>query len=141
MKLRLSLVAAALVVAATSSARAAEGVPSDGTLAAMGLAGLNVISDNDGLGIRGMGYSGTNAYGHSFAVVSIKGAKAGSTNGYEASGKKLAAGANLSFAEAEVSKGKGGHRGGCYDSCGHGGKPKTVTVRAIAGGGSIGIRK
>jgi hypothetical protein len=163
MKVRICLVAAALVVAAASSTRAAEGVPSNDTLAAMGLAGLNVISDHEGLDIRGMGYSGTSAYGASFAVVSIKGATAGSTNGYKASGKKVAGGSNLSFAKVEVSKGKGGHNGGghdngggygnrggghggdCYDDCGHGGhgggKPKTVSVKAIAGGSSIGFRK
>jgi hypothetical protein len=149
MKVRLSLVAAAIVVAATASVRAAEGVPSEGTLAAMGLAGLNVISDNEGLNIRGMGYNGTSAFGQSFAVVSIKGATAGSTNGYKASGKKVAGGANLSFAAAE-SKSGGGHGGGghgndCYDDCGHGGgyggKPKAVSVKAIAGGSSIGFRK
>lgn len=163
MKLRLSLVAVALVAAATSSARAAEGVPSDDTLAAMGLAGLNVMTDNDGLNIRGMGYFGSSAFGQSFAVVSIKGATAGSTNGYKASGKKVAAGSNLSFAGAEVSKSKGGnhgggHNGGSYGNNsygsnggggsygGHGGnhggsKPKTISVRAFAGGSSIGYRK
>lgn len=141
MKVRLTLVAAAILVAASTSARAAEGVPSNDTLAAMGLTGLNVISDNEGLNIRGMGYNGASAFGQSFAVVSTKGATAGSTNGYKASGKKLAAGANLSFAEVEVSQGKGSHGNNCYDGCGNGGKPKNVTVRAIAGGGSIGLRK
>lgn len=164
MKVRyLALVLAAL--AAAYPAFAAGGRPSDETLAAMGLAGLNVISDDAGLAVRGFGYNGASAYGQSFAVVSSKGAMAGSTNGYKASGKKKAAGANLSFAGVEVKK-SGGHHGGDgsyggqgnygsgggYGSNGGGGSHgsggshggyggKPVKVFAIAGGSSYGSTK
>ena len=151
---QLAVLVAALVIgalAANSPVLAAEGVPSDATLAAMGLSGLNVISDSEGLAVRGMGW--TSAYGQSFAVVSIKGATAGSTNGYKASGKKQASGENFSFAGVEVkhggghggggygnqSYGGGGHGGGCNDGCGH--SPKPIKINAFAGGSSIGSRK
>lgn len=156
---QLALVAAAIFAAA--NAFAADGRPSNATLAAMGLSGLNVISDSDSLAIRGFGYNGANAYGQSFAVVASHGAAAGSTNGYDAKGKKKASGANLSFAAVETKKGgshgggggdygplysqggnNGGHGGDCYDDCGHGGyKPKSIKVFAIAGGSSFGSIK
>jgi hypothetical protein len=127
-----------LVVAALSASQAlaANGVPSDTTLAAMGLSGLRVMSDSEGLAVRGLGWSGSSAYGQSFAVVATHGAAAGSTNGYNASGKKVAGGANLSFASVEI-KG-GGHNNDCYDPCN---PPKPVKIKAIAGGSSIGFRK
>jgi len=135
---QLGLLAAALVaVGMISASQAAEGQPSGATLAAMGLSDLRVMSDSEGLAVRGLGWSGSSAYGQSFAVVATKGAVAGSTNGYKSSGKKVAGGANLSFAAVEVSK--GGHGGDCYDECGH--QPKSVKVKAIAGGSSIGFRK
>ncbi len=134
---QLALVVAAL--AAASQTFAAEGRPDDATLAAMGLSGLNVISDDAGLAVRGFGYNGAKAYGQSFAVVASHNAVAGSTNGYDAKGKKKAAGANLSFAGLEIKSG-GGHGGGCYDNCG-GGKPKSIKVFAIAGGSSFGSIK
>ena len=126
-----------LVVAALSASQAlaANGQPSDATLAAMGLSDLNVMSDSEGLAVRGLGWSGSSAYGQSFAVVATKGAVAGSTNGYKSSGKKVAGGSNLSFASVEV---KGGHGSSCYDDCC---RPQPVKVKAIAGGSSIGFRK
>lgn len=169
MKVRhFALVLAALAVALP--AFAAGGRPSDKTLAAMGLSGLNVISDEAGLAVRGFGYNGTSAYGQSFAVVASKGAIAGSTNGYKASGKKQASGANLSFAGIEIKK-SSGHNGGSHGSSGsyggqgsygsgggqgssgggggsggsggsHGGYGgKSVKVFAIAGGSSYGSTK
>jgi hypothetical protein len=135
---QLGLIVAALVVAGmTGVSQAADGRPSDATLAAMGLADLNVMSDSESLSVRGLGWSGSSAYGQSFAVVASNGAVAGSKNGYNASGKKVAGGSNLSFAEVEVKHG-GGHGRGCYDPCA---QPKSVKVKAIAGGSSIGFRK
>lgn len=154
MKVRhLALVAVAL--AAASPAFAADGRPSDEALTAMGLSGLNVISDEAGLTVRGFGYNGASAYGQSFAVVATNGGAAGSTNGYKANGKKKAAGANLSFAGVEVSQG-GGHGGGdygplysqggnygggCNDGCPPSCKPKSIKVFAISGGSSYGSIK
>jgi hypothetical protein len=151
---QLALVVASLLAA--SQGFAATGRPDDATLAAMGLSGLNVISDDAGLAVRGFGYNGAKAYGQSFAVVASHGAAAGSTNGYDAKGKKKAAGANLSFASVEVksggnhggggygnqSYGGGGHGGGCNDGCGPSVcKPKSIKITAIAGGSSYGSIK
>ncbi|MGD9632974.1 MAG: hypothetical protein AB7I57_24320, partial [Pirellulales bacterium] len=106
--------------------------------------------------VRGFGYSGANAYGQSFAVVATHGAAAGSTNGYDAKGKKKASGANLSFAGVEIKQGGGhggggDHGGGDYGPLysqgggGYGGgndcKPKSVKVFAISGGSSYGSIK
>ena len=136
---QLGLLAAALVaVGMISASQAADGQPSGATLAAMGLSDLRVMNDSEGLAVRGLGWSGSSAYGQSFAVVATHGAVAGSSNGYKSSGKKVAGGSNLSYAAVEVSKG-GGHGGGCYDDCGH--QVKSVKVKAIAGGSSIGFRK
>jgi hypothetical protein len=164
MKVRhFALVLAVLAVALP--AFAAGGRPSDKTLSAMGLSGLNVISDEAGLAVRGFGYNGASAYGQSFAAVASHKGAAGSTNGYKASGKKKASGANLSFAGIEVKQsgghGSGGSHGGGGGSYGgqggyggassggsgssggsyggHGGK--SVKVFAIAGGSSYGSTK
>ncbi len=162
---QLGLLVAAL--AAASQALAAEGVPSDATLAAMGLANLHVMSDSEGLAVRGLGFNGAWAHGQSFAVVMTPYGSSGSTNGYQAEGKNWASGDNFSFAGVEIkqyggnhgggdygnqgsygnnSKGgynnsKGGYGGGC-NSCGGygGGKPQPITISAFAGGWSTGHR-
>src|SRR3989304_5703758 len=77
-----------------SQALAAGGLPSDATLAAMGLSELRVMTDGEGLAVRGLGFNGANAYGQSFAVVSTLYGSAGSFNGYNASGKYKASGEN-----------------------------------------------
>jgi hypothetical protein len=136
------LLAVALFVGAllgAAQAQAAGGQPSDATLAAMGLSELRVMSDSEGLNIRGLGYNGASAYGQSFAVVSSHGATAGSTNGYNAKGKYVAAGHNNSYAGVEVETG-GGHGGGYCDPCSQP-KPIKVKVKAFAGGSSSGYRK
>lgn len=149
---------------ASSQVFAAEGRPSSSTLAAMGLADLNVISDDAGLAVRGHGFFGAKAYGQSFAAVAAKGGIAGSTNGYFAKGKKYAGGDNFSFAGVEV-KQYGGHKGGGHksggkkggsygnqsygsggghgSSGGHGGHGggKSFSIGAFAGGSSSGYRK
>jgi hypothetical protein len=157
---KLVLALAALVAA--SPTFAADGRPSNATLAAMGLADLNVISDDAGLAVRGFGFFGAKAYGQSFAVVATKGGAAGSNNGYFATGKKYASGDNFSYAKVEVTKsgghkggGKkgGGNMGGSYgnqsyggsggghgSSGGHGGG-KSFSIGAFAGGSSTGYRK
>jgi hypothetical protein len=106
----------ALVVAlmGTSQAWANSGLPCQAELAAMGLAGLEVISDVEGLAIRGMGFQGATASGRSWASVAALGAAAGTTNEYHASGKYLAGGHNESEAELEIEIkfGHDGHNGG-----------------------------
>jgi hypothetical protein len=146
---KLALTLAALL--ATPQTFATDGRPSDSTLAAMGLADLNVISDDAGLAVRGHGFFGAKAYGQSFAAVAAKGGIASSTNGYFAKGNKYAGGDNFSFAGVEV-KQSGGHYGsghgnqsygsggGHGSSGGHGGG-KSFSIGAFAGGSSSGYRK
>lgn len=153
---QLSLLIAALFVGAllgVSPACAAGGLPSDSTLAAMGLSDLRVMSDSEGLTVRGLGYNGASAAGKSFAVVSSHGATAGSTNSYNAKGNKFAAGANGSYAGVEVETGGGHNNGGGYGSSskgGHGGghgndcnvcQPQSIKIKAFSGGSSFGVRK
>jgi hypothetical protein len=113
----LSLLAAALVCIAATSAQADNGI-SSGTLQAMGLSGLTVMSDSDAMSIRGMGYRGKSKYqakikssaeaeGRSWAKAEIEDgeyaeAETGSRNSYEAEGTHYASGEN--FSEATVSK-------------------------------------
>jgi hypothetical protein len=135
MKVRLFCLVTVVLLAASQASAA---VPSEATLAAMGLSGLEVMSDAEGLAVRGFGYRGTSANGKSFAVVSTKNASAGSQNSYSANGKKFSFGANESYAgvEIEVSGGHGGGKGG--KGGGHGGsKPQSISINAYGGGFSI----
>jgi len=129
----------------TSQAQAADGRPSDATLTAMGLSDLHVMTDREGLTVRGLGFHGASAYGQSFAVVSTLFGSAGSFNGYQASGKHKASGENFSFAGVEIKTG-GSHGGygkkskSSYGG-GHGGmKPRSIQINAFAGGSSTGHR-
>jgi len=131
--MRVCLLGLLVAVMAVSQSSAA-GVPSQATLADMGLAGLAVMSDDEALAVRGFGYRSASAAGQSWASVAVQGGSAGSENSYNAKGKKVAKGHTLSFAAIEVehggghgSKGKGGHGGG---------KPKSVSIKAISGGSS-----
>jgi hypothetical protein len=138
---------AALVVAAwNSSAFAAGEMPSRATLNEMGLGSMHIMTDAEGLSVRGQGAI---AYGKSWAVVSLPGASAGSTNGYLSEGSHSAEGENLSFAHASV-KSSGGHgsNGGGYGndkgskggSKGGGSKPINISAGAISGGSSYGAK-
>jgi hypothetical protein len=150
------LVAAALFA---SHVWAANGRPSNETLNEMGVGNLQVMSDAEGLNVRGMGWTGSSAGGASFAAVSAYGGNAASFNYYSASGKHKAAGQNNSYAGVEVKKSGGGHGGsggghGSYGSSGgqgssgghgsnggHGGKPQSVKITAFSGGSSGGFNK
>ena len=139
---------AMLALVGASQVWAANGRPSSETLSAMGLSDLQVMSDAEGLSVRGMGWYGASAAGKSFAVVSAYGATAGSTNSYNAKGKYKASGENESYAGVEV-KQSGGHggghgsSGGGYGSSGggYGGKPKSISIEAFSGGSSGAFRK
>jgi hypothetical protein len=150
---QLALLVAALVTGAllgASQALAAGGVPSDATLAAMGLADLRVMTDSEGLAVRGLGYSGfgASAFGKSWAVISTPYGSAGSFNGYNAVGNHQASGDNFSFAGVEFqssgghgnknsNKSKGGY-GGQPKSGGHGSQPRSIAI--FSGGSSTGHR-
>ena len=122
MKIFATLPALALVVALSSSTLADNGVVSEATLAEMGLAGIQVMSDEAALTVRGMGYmpngdSGNGnghhrhgkkpwsmAFGLSYAKIDKDGAEAGTHDGFRAIGKYRAAGEH--FSEAGITKTK-----------------------------------
>lgn len=152
----LSLLAAALVCVAGTDAQASNGTIEAKTLDSMGLSGLSVMSDSQGLTVRGLGYAGSrNSYksgrddhkqksskpwaaaeGKSWASVSLDGrhsdeeAGAGSHNSYAAEGNYYAAGSN--FSEATLSKTDSeviGYPDGTYAS-----KTNVHTIHVEAGG-------
>src|SRR3990172_9591406 len=97
-----------VVVLACSASAEQPGLPSDAALAAMGLSGIEVMSDSEATEIRGMGYLPyASVRGRSRARVSLNGqvdedAGAGSRNRYRAKGKYEASGENRSDAYLEV---------------------------------------
>ena len=116
----LSMLGAALVCVAASAANADNGIAA-GTLADMGLSGLDVMSDSDALSIRGKGFTGGHqtgvcrtcgpratkqpwsaAFGNSFATIETKDGSASSENGYAAEGPYGASGENFSEAGSVV---------------------------------------
>ena len=114
------LPALALVVALSGSAVADNGI-SEATLADMGLAGVETMSDNEALSVRGMGYSGGGylpqphdghekpwslAFGVSYATVEGKRGDtgAGTLDGFMAEGKFMASGEHYSEAGLTVTK-------------------------------------
>jgi hypothetical protein len=139
--------AIATIALMCQSAAANDGRPSRDTLADMGLSGLVVMSDDDAMAVRGMGYKGGSSvrvWGNSFATINTKGGSAHSENGYAVSGKHFAAGGNFSFAGAEFKKssGKGGHNSKpSYGGMGghRGGHTTVKSVKVFAGGFSFGV--
>jgi hypothetical protein len=114
---------AALVASGQSAVQAEGHRPSEQTLADMGLGGLVVMSDDEAMAVRGMGFKGgkrssVSVFGNSFATIDTPLGGAHSENGYTAEGKHFAKGANFSEAGVEIKlpgrgKGKGGkHFGG-----------------------------
>ena len=107
--------ALALVVALSGSALAENGTVGTTTLQDMGLAGLEIMSDESAMEIRGKGYQGGNhqphvkkpwsaAYGSSFAGIAYEGAEAGTLDGFAAEGKYMAAGEHFSEAGKTVTE-------------------------------------
>jgi len=87
-----------------SQAFAEEGSPSATTLSAMGLSGMQLMSDNDALAIRGKGYRfhgprvATDAWGQSSAGVGTPIGGSSASNGYNARGFRAAGGNTDSIA-------------------------------------------
>lgn len=120
-KFFVTLPALALVVALSGSAVADNGI-NESTLADMGLAGVELMSDNEALAVRGMGYQGGGhhmpkpsdghekpwslAFGVSYATVDGKygDTGAGTLDGFIAEGKFMAAGEHYSEAGLTVTK-------------------------------------
>ena len=102
-KLSVFLPAVALLVALSGSAMADNGAISSAKLDAMGLSGIELMSDADAMQIRGQGFS--LAFGISYATISGRGgASAGSLDGYLAKGKYMAMGEHYSEAGTSVTK-------------------------------------
>ncbi|MCH8839585.1 MAG: hypothetical protein IH831_02695 [Planctomycetes bacterium] len=125
---------ASMVVAFVGVAQAEHGMPSQATLRAMGLSGMQVMSDREAMGVRGMGYYSSRkssrkkstaiAFGISYAKVGGHyGASAGTIDGFFAKGKHFAAVKHGSKAGKVVIIYGGGHRGDGYGG-GYGGPPK-----------------
>ena len=99
----LGLIGVVVVAAGETRVYAHAGAPSQATLSEMGLSGLVVMNDDQGLAVRGEGFKGgskssASVYGNSYASFSTKNGTATSKNGYKASGSHSASGANISFA-------------------------------------------
>jgi hypothetical protein len=95
-------IAITLIAAAGPSARAQENRPSRQTLAAMGLSGMVVMSDEDAMSVRGQGFPGgrssVQVFGTSQATIVGRNGGAHSQNAYAVQGSHFAAGANGSHA-------------------------------------------
>ena len=143
----------AIVALSASLARAEGNQPSQDTLSAMGLGGLAVMSDDEAMSIRGMGFKGGNrssvsVFGNSFATIDTPIGGAHSENGYTAEGKHFAKGSNKSFAGAAVNitlpggkggkpgYGKGGKHGGKMGGGKPGGRSISASLKFFAGGHS-----
>jgi hypothetical protein len=149
-KVILSMLAAALVCVAAGNAKAANGISAE-TLSAMGLSSMTVMSDSEGMAIRGKGFSGhsvgcsqcdrgitaARAFGNSFATMDIEGCpdcvpiggSSHSENGYLAVGPYYAAGTNFSEAGATFTTVESVDIGGVANVL-----TKTTTARVFAGG-------
>jgi len=122
------VLAASMLVAFVGVARAEHGMPSQATLRAMGLSGMQVMSDREAMGVRGMGYYSSRekpkaiAFGISYAKVSGHyGSRAGTVDVFFAKGKHYAAGAHGSIAGKVIISFDGGGHGG------HGDRPMRPT--------------
>ena len=88
----------------------------------MGLGGLTIMSDDEALAVRGLGFrsggSSAQASGDSFATINTPMGSAHSENGFNASGKHEASGDDFSFAGTEimtaVDRSGHGERGGDF---------------------------
>ena len=111
----------AVLFCAAGSVKADQGI-SNSTLSSMGLSGMTVMSDQDALAVRGMGFTAPDrhmgsckscgprgskapsslAFGNSHAAIDIKDGGAESENGYLASGPYAASGENYSEAGSSI---------------------------------------
>ncbi len=114
-----------VLVLSAAPAFAGQGQVSHRSLSNMGLAGMTVMSDEQGSQIRGT--SVAVAAGASIAFVGGPGSGAASVNGYFAAGHHSASGNNVSFAVGSVSTttGSGNHT-----------TTTTITTFVAAGGAS-----
>lgn len=132
--------AASMLVAFVGIAQAENGMPSQATLRAMGLSGMQVMSDREAMDVRGMGYSSHGstaiAFGISYAHAGGQGASAGSLDGYFSKGKYLAGGSHGSIAGRIVIT-KGGGGGGGPPKGTNGGPPNGGPPNGGGGGTQV----
>jgi hypothetical protein len=105
-------------------AHALDGQPSKSALQEMGLGGLSVMSDDEALAVRGLGFSSgslAQASGNSFATINTPFGSAHSENAYASQGKHKAGGDNFSFAGFAVTT--KGHKPSDGGGGGYGGMP------------------
>jgi hypothetical protein len=116
------------LLAAGQFAHAQDGQPSKSTLQQMGLSGMSIMSDDDAMAVRGLGFgsgsmgssSSASVSGNSFATINTPFGSAHSENAYTATGDHKAGGDNLSFAGTSIIVTQSGN-GGKGD--GYGNKP------------------
>lgn len=102
------------VVAITCAAGIAQAdTPAESALDAMGLSGMDVLSDSEALSVRGKGFPGNGkrphklgvmAYGKSWANIKTRHGEAGTEDGYKAIGNYSAGGKHFSEAGKEIVK-------------------------------------
>lgn len=129
--------ASAMVVSLATAAGAQQGLPSRATLEAMGLGGLEILSDGQALAVRGSGYKDSGngggstwatAAGKSWASAASGHKSAASTNSYYVKANDYAFG--KTFSHAGVSSKKSGHSG----KNGHGGGDNGPPAPSAANG-------
>lgn len=144
-KVLFSTLVAALVCIAASNAKA-EGISAD-TLGSMGLTGMTVMSDSEGMAIRGKGFAHcddcirtepyTTAFGNSWATMQLENCPdcvaleggAHSENAYIAEGPYFSQGTNFSEAGGTLTTIESVDIGGVVTTL-----TKTTTARVFAGG-------
>ena len=84
-------IAALLACALVSPAAAGEGNVSNRALSSMGLSGLKVMSDDQGMNVRGMGYAAVSGTGSLNVLGQTR------TDSYVAIGRRSATGGNINF--------------------------------------------
>jgi hypothetical protein len=122
MKTLLSI--ASVLVLSAAPAFAGQGHVSRQSLAKMGLAGMQVMTDDQGMQVRGLSIAV--AAGGSIATISGEGGSATSVNGYFAAGHHSASGFNVSVAAD----------GTTTSTTSHGHTTTTTTVNFVAAGGA-----
>jgi hypothetical protein len=126
---KLGIICLAIVLAGGMVATVSAGEHiSKSTLNSMGLNGMQLISDHDGLAIRGKGYY------HASSSVSVSGSSTANfyggttaSNSYSANGRTFAAGGSVSVAGGVI--GAGGSNGNFF----------VAGAATFAGGGAIAV--
>ena len=113
MKKVMLVLPALAVMCLASSVQADQSAIDSATLSAMGLSGVQVVSDAEAKNVRGMGYRygnyGVKTYGHSYANISTRRGgnlrfETGTEDGFESRGRYLSGGQHASEAYVDYVK-------------------------------------